>query len=304
MTQHRYVFVGGLHRSATTLLGKVLAQHPEVSGLADTGVIEDEGQLLQPVFPTDMAHGGPGRFAFDPAAHLTESSPLATPAHAAQVFAAWKPYWNLDRPVLLEKSPPNLIRSRYLQALFPDSSFIFIIRHPVAASLATHKWSGTGIHSLIHHWLLAHDLLRADLPFLKRAIVITYEALLARPAETLATLGRFLQLAPFEFDVNLRADGNKRYHERWRAEFLRSEQRARPVPTPRNFYGTRSKLRDFSAKRMLKRYLVRRMFGTERQLSLSLFEAQDAVAVFESEVARHGYSLLDPKIEPASPIAF
>jgi hypothetical protein len=303
MTQHRHVFVGGLHRSATTLLGKVLAQHPEISGLENTGVIEDEGQLLQSVFPTDMAHGGPGRFAFDPGAHLTEASPLAGEAQAAAVRKAWSPYWNLDRPVLLEKSPPNLIRSRYLQALFPNSWFIFIIRHPVAASLATHKWSGTGIHSLIHHWLVAHDLLRTDLPFLKRSIVISYEALLARPAETLATLRQFLELAPFEFDANLRADGNQRYHDRWRAEFLRSESRTRPVPTPRNFYGTRSKLRDFSAKRTLKRYLVHKMFGTERQLSLSLFEAQDAVAVFEAEVGRFGYSLLDPKIEPASPIA-
>ena len=69
MNRPRHVFIGGLMRSGTTLLARILAQHPDVSAFSDTGFVQDEGQYLQSVFPvSSFAYGGPGRFAFDPAA--------------------------------------------------------------------------------------------------------------------------------------------------------------------------------------------------------------------------------------------
>ena len=50
---------------------------------------------------------------------------------------------------LLEKSPPNIIRTRFLQAMFPNSYFINIKRHPIATSLATKKWSKTSLDSKV-----------------------------------------------------------------------------------------------------------------------------------------------------------
>ena len=117
---HTLVFISGLHRSGTTQLNETLATHPDVSGILGTGAPHDEGQHLQDVFPTARSHGGPGRFAFDPAAHLTERSPLATAAPARSgCSSSGARHWDLDRRVLIEKSPPNLIRMRFLQALYP-----------------------------------------------------------------------------------------------------------------------------------------------------------------------------------------
>ena len=115
----RLVFVAGLHRSGTTPLARLLAAHPEISGFDGTGVKEDEGQHLQDVYPSARRYGGAGRFALDPRSHLTEESPLATPENATRLARQWSQHWDLDRRLLLEKSPPNLVMTRFLQA-HPD----------------------------------------------------------------------------------------------------------------------------------------------------------------------------------------
>src|SRR4051812_31203825 len=54
----RLVFVGGLHRSGTSLVHRCLADHPRASGFRNTGVWEDEGQHLQTVYRPAGSHGG------------------------------------------------------------------------------------------------------------------------------------------------------------------------------------------------------------------------------------------------------
>ncbi|MEO8330645.1 MAG: sulfotransferase, partial [Candidatus Nanopelagicales bacterium] len=175
----RLVFVGGLHRSGTSLLAQLVADHPQGSGLSGTEVPEDEGQHVQDVYPAARVFGGPGRFARDEKAHLTEDSLLAKPANAERLLSAWRPHWDSSKEYLVEKSPPNLIMSRFLQQLFPDAFFLFIVRHPVSVTLATRKWRPRmPLPRLMNHWFVAHDIARDDLSSLRNVHVVSYEWLL------------------------------------------------------------------------------------------------------------------------------
>jgi hypothetical protein len=193
----QFVFVGGLHRSGTSLLHRLLRAHPAISGFTNTRAGEDEGQHLQSVYPRTSTYGGPGRFAFDERAHFTEHSSLVSPTAGVALFNDWRPYWDLSKPMLIEKSPPNLIRGRFLQTLFPAAKFIFIVRHPVPVSHSTQKWwPGQSESELVLHWLVAHDVFLEDLPYLEHWAWLRYEDLVTKPEATLQALFEFLDLSP------------------------------------------------------------------------------------------------------------
>jgi Sulfotransferase family len=214
---HKFVFVAGLHRSGTTLLARLLAAHPEISGFSDTGVPADEGQHLQDVYPRDYEYGRPGRFGFAPEMHLTEDSPLASEESARKLFADWSPHWDLSRPLLLEKSPPNLIKTRFLQALYPGSAFVVVIRHPIPVSIPTAKWRGTRRYDrLFEHWLRCQALFEADRKQLARVHVLTYEELVRDPTGVLRQVFEFLEVEPIPPSEPVDREANEKYFRQWK----------------------------------------------------------------------------------------
>ncbi len=215
MKHHKFIFISGLHRSGTSLLSQSLRTHPKVSGFQNTGVPEEEGQFLQSVYLPGSSHGGPGRFGFDPQAYLDETSPLVSPSNAERLFNQWGKFWDLSKPFLLEKSPPNLLRNLFLQALYPDSYFIALIRHPVAVSYATQKWSHTTLDSLIRHWLRCHEHFWDDRPHLKNLLVLKYERFVAEPQKTLDRIYTFLGIDAVPATRVVRSDENDRYFLQW-----------------------------------------------------------------------------------------
>jgi hypothetical protein len=213
---HRFLYVGGLHRSGTSTLFRCLREHPLISGFNDTGASEEEGQHLQNVYPPATAYGGPGRFGFHPEAHLTEVSDLATADNRLRLFEEWKTHWDLAKPVLLEKSPPNLIRARFLQELFPDSYFVIVTRHPIAVSYATQKWSYTSLAELIEHWLICHEKFEQDRQHLRRLLVLKYEDFVEKPQAVLDMIYSFLELPNYSNRIEVSSGANEEYLKMWR----------------------------------------------------------------------------------------
>lgn len=227
MDGNRFVFLAGLHRSGTTLLARLLAAHTEISGFSATGAPADEGQHLQSVYPSDHEYGRPGRFGFAPEMHLTETSKLASEENSKRLFEEWSPHWDLSRPLLLEKSPPNLLKTRFLQALYPGSAFVVIVRHPIPVSIPTAKWRGTRRYDrLLEHWLRCHALFEVDREHLERVHVLRYEQLARDPAGTIRGVFEFLELEPIPPSEPVETRANERYFRQWR-ELKRSDPRLR-----------------------------------------------------------------------------
>ncbi len=215
MSNRNFIFIAGLHRSGTSLLHEVFRDHPDISGMSGTDVPEDEGQFLQTVFSAARAFGGPGKFAFDGAAHMDESHSLATPENAAELFRQWSNHFDLTKRYLVEKSPPTLIRTRYFQEVFPASKFIVILRHPVAVAYATRKMSKTSIPSLLDHSLRAYEIFQQDFNKLRSVQVIRYEEFVVDPQGVVNGILKHLELEPMQIRQTVRSDVNKRYFEEW-----------------------------------------------------------------------------------------
>lgn len=210
-----YLFLCGLHRSGTSLLFQLLRDHPEISGFQNTGVPEDEGQHLQSVFPVAKSFGGPGIFGFSSDAYLDNQSKLISPENKSRLLSEWGRYWDMEKKYLLEKSPPNLIRTLFFQEMFENTIFIAIIRHPLATSYATQKWSKTSIEDLIRHWLLCHDRFMEDAKKLKKVMVIRYEKFVDNPTEVMSKMYRLVGIEPSPITKEVKSNINEKYFSNW-----------------------------------------------------------------------------------------
>lgn len=216
---NKYIFVCGLHKSGTSLFAQMLASHPDVSSFSNTGFPQNEGQFLQSVYPIAREYGGPGRFGFHKEMQLTESSKLLTKDNILKLTNEWHSYWDVSKHVFLEKSPPNILKSRFLQAVFPNSFFIFIVRHPIAVSYATLKWSKTSIPDLLDHWVTCHKIMYKDLKYLNNRFVISYEGFVDNPSSIFAKIHDWVGIKPVEVVVGSAKNKNNDYFEMWNHEY-------------------------------------------------------------------------------------
>ncbi len=103
------VFLVGSPRSGTTLLGEILNEHPQI------------GSWYEPSFVLD-------RF-FRDAPHDRRTAQEATPPVAQHLQGEFQRFKKaMECTLVLDKSPHNSLKIPFLNAIFPDSKFIHILR--------------------------------------------------------------------------------------------------------------------------------------------------------------------------------
>jgi hypothetical protein len=117
-TSPTITFIVGCGRSGTTILGKVLSEHPQISYR-----FEPYHLWAALDYRTDVLN------LFDPGkAHLMMDETFAT-AKTQQIFAHL--FWPRTGQMLIEKTPLNVFRIGYLRAIAPHAKFVHIVRDGV-----------------------------------------------------------------------------------------------------------------------------------------------------------------------------
>ncbi len=191
-----WLFVLGLNNSGTTLLVDLLRSHPTVRCLPN------EGQYLTKALPLPREFGVPRRFSerLD-VFHWTEAN---DPAPALRIQYDWGAHYRQCNGILVEKSPPNALRSRWLQHNFRPARFLAITRHPYAVCEGIRRREGYAIEDAARHWQVANECMLDDLTHLDNCLAVSYEDVCARPTEFLSRLQTFLGLQ-IPFDASLLA---------------------------------------------------------------------------------------------------
>ena len=210
MPQHRYVFVGGLHRSGTSLVARMLGSLSGVSSIENSGMPENEGVYLQGAISHTALDGRPMHFATDPAQHHVEGGRHDRLEVKQRLEADWSP-WFAEGNWRVEKSPVNLTRMRLYQQLFPRSQFVVVMRHPQAVAAAVSKWVEAPEEDHVSHWIAAHDLVWRDIEYLHAVLVLRYEEVVARPRAMRAALASFLGQKADDLVAEAIRDGNADY---------------------------------------------------------------------------------------------
>lgn len=154
-----YLFVLCPPYCGSTLLWKLLATSANVSAFPS------EGQFLPEVAP------------------LMREKPWQAdhPLPWDEIKKVWEKHWDHSKPVLLEKSPPNLLRAQALAEHFSPSKFVVMVRNPYAHAEGLIRRNGFKVHRAAN---FAGMCLRAqwrNTQALDNVLVLTYEALVSDP---------------------------------------------------------------------------------------------------------------------------
>ena len=131
------IFVLGLQRSGSTLIEQILASHPMIEGTSELIVMEQLWTRL------GKAPGSSGN-SF---AELACLDPLALKALGAEYLERSRPFRLTDRPMFVDKLPPNWLNVGFIKLILPNAKIIDARRHPIACGFSNFKQNyATGVN--------------------------------------------------------------------------------------------------------------------------------------------------------------
>jgi hypothetical protein len=171
-------------------LKKLLGSHPAV------GTLPAEGHRLTDQLFTAKSIGMPRLWALRPELFRMDET-TDNDIDVDRIKRQWGHHFNdSDRPILVDNSGPNAVRSRWLQRHFSPASFIFLVRNGFAVAEGIRRRAGHAVEVAAEQWLISNRSMLEDMPYLDRVHTVRYEALSERPEDVLSEVFRFLELEP------------------------------------------------------------------------------------------------------------
>ncbi len=204
------IFVFGCSNSGTNILWQALKKHKGLSGP------DIEGQDLQDL-PQSMRHYlGDATFRlwahekFKLCYYATENDYNAE--DAAKIKEIYRKYL-VPGTRFITKSPADTLRSRLIQAYFPDAYFIAIVRNGYAVSegiVRKRKYDPdrpqyeglfTTIDEAAEQWFRANTIIVSHQTFLKNYLIVRYEDLIQNPEDVFLSILDFCGLDSGGFPI-------------------------------------------------------------------------------------------------------
>lgn len=194
----KWVFIVGCYNSGTTILLNMLAQHPSISVL-DEGVFRTNELIT----PEELGWTRMWCKVQD----KVRLGVTDTHVDAIAVQKDWSFFLDVRKPILVEKSIVNSARLPWLQANFPNSYFIFIVRNGYAVaegiqrkvinrrySIPAEFGETYPIELCAQQWVQTNEIVEEDSPSIERIYRLTYEELCSNPKGTLDAIWQFLEI--------------------------------------------------------------------------------------------------------------
>lgn len=173
-----YLFILCSHSSGSTALWRLLQTSPHAAGLPVEGQHIEAVQAVMRQAPWNEGYQPPW------------------PA----VKAEWHKFWDGHKAILLEKSPPNLVRALAIEEAFEPACFVVMVRDPYAFCEGTKRRGRAGMgyrpgatyRQIAEGWARESRLQMKNIAELKRVSWLTYERLSDDPAGASQQLLHFL----------------------------------------------------------------------------------------------------------------
>ncbi len=215
-----YVFIICPPFSGSTLLERIISTAPHVSNLGG-----HEGQWIARRYMPTATLDERANWTVNEAKFAGDES-----YDWQKIKRIWHGAWDLAKPVLVEKSPPNVLRAKMLQREFPNSRFILSFRNPYATIQAISQHNDRSIEDIAEFCGQCARIQMQNEEDLKNGIFISYEALTGDPSKTKESLQTFIpEAGPFDtqrtFHIKHRVSAirnmNQEYIEQWTPEEIR-----------------------------------------------------------------------------------
>jgi hypothetical protein len=195
----RWIFIVGCYNSGTSLLSKILSEHPRIVGLPDEGI------YFTDALPYPEQFGWPrmwtrclSQVRIDPDRDLKKQ--------VDRIKKQWALAYRPLQPNLLEKSVANSARIPFLDKHFRPAYFIHIVRNGYAVSEGIHRranpslWNNPEFNDkypialCAEQWRAAEELIKSDRGEVANFHSIKYEDLTSDPLKVINEIYSFLGL--------------------------------------------------------------------------------------------------------------